>query len=310
MPSLKNKTVCVTGAGGFIGSALCHTLLSAEAHVIALDNFSEGSRGNLKGIEADIEIVESDIRDLDSLRTPLKKSQVVFHLAALDSRTQCQKNFPLAVDINIKGTANILSLCEHVDRIIFSSSAMVYGEAEYLPIDESHPLSANEPYAVSKIASEQLFKAYECMHNIPYTIVRNFNTYGPRQNPNSLIPSLIIEGLTHDKIDVWSPDVVRDLQYVDDCATRLLAIAESGCTLNEILNLGTGHGITTGDLTQLICDILGTSWRDCHKPKPISSKLICNPDKLNSLVQLPTGIGLISGLKNTIEFYRHSLSQQ
>jgi len=301
---LENSTVCVTGAAGFIGSALCAELINKGCHVIALDNFSYGHDSNIEEIKDKLEIVKADVRDIDSLKKHIKKSQIIFHLAAIDDRKTCQKNFSVAFDINTKGTANILSLCSKVDRVIFLSSNMVYGESKYLPIDEKHPLDGFEPYAVTKIACEYLFRAYNFLNNIPFTVIRNFNTFGPKQSQRSMIPTLIIEALTKKEIEVWTPGVVRDFQYVDNCIDALIKVVESESTRGETINLGSGKGITTGEITAIICKYLNTTWVNLKKPTPVSNKLICDIRKIKALTDWKPKIALEEGLKKTIEYYK------
>lgn len=302
--NIDGKKVCVTGAGGFLGSSLCRALVSRNANVVAIDNFSVGTPTALQDLKSDLEIVMADVRDLDSLRGHLPDCEVVFHLAAIDNRTTCQRDFALAFDVNVKGTSNVLSLCSGAERVIFASSTMVYGEPRYLPIDEVHPLDGYEPYAVTKIAGEYLCRAFRFNQDLRFTIVRNSNTYGPGQGKDYLVPSLIIQGLTQEQIEVWTPTVIRDFQYVDNCIEGLIIVAESESTLGETINLGTGRGITTGECTELICSQLETTWIDRKKPAPVSSKLICDIAKLELLTGWKPNIELKEGLRLTIEHYR------
>jgi len=301
---IEGKTVCVTGAAGFLGSSLCRQLVLKDARVIALDNFAVGQRGNLREIEDQVEVVTADVTDLDSLKKPIMRSQIVFHLAAIDNRVTCQKNFALAFDVNTKGTANVLSLCSNVERVVFTSSTMVYGEPKYLPIDEKHPLDGYEPYAVSKIAAEHLFRAYHFLQSVPFTIVRNSNTFGPGQGRDYLVPSLIIEGLTKEQIEVWTPGVLRDFQYVDNCIDALIKVVESESTLGETMNLGSGKGITTGELADIICKYLDTTWVDTKKPPPVSSKLISDVTKIKALTGWEPKVSLEEGLQRLIEHWK------
>ena len=309
MTMINTQTVCVTGAAGFLGSKLCGELLSRGSSVIAIDNFEIGKRSSLSEIESNIEIVKADIRDKESLKDSIKKSDTIFHLAAIDDRKLCQQNYELAVDINIKGTANVLSLCNSMQRFIYMSSNMVYGEARYLPIDELHPLDGYEPYSTTKISSEYLCRGYDFINEVPYTIVRNFNTFGPGQNKSSLIPTLIIEGLTKKKIEVWTADTVRDFQYIDNCIDNLIKIAESESLVGEVVNLGNGYGTTIGEITNKICELLGTINVYIKKPKPVSHKTISNVTKLKTMIDWDPKVSLEEGIKRTIEYYREELKK-
>lgn len=309
MNEIRGKTVCVTGAAGFLGSSLCLELVARKCQVIALDNFKIGDRRNLKEIEDRVEIVTADVRDLDALKEHIRKSQIIFHLAGIDNRKSCQKNFELAFDVNIRGTFNVLSLCSNVERVVFTSSNMVYGESRYLPIDEKHPLDGYEPYAVTKIACEYLFKAYDFIQSLPFTIVRNFNTFGPRQSPSSLIPTLIIEGLTKKQIEIWTTDVVRDFQYVDNCIDALIKVAESESTVGETVNLGTGRGITLGEVADMVSSYLHTTWVDLKKSPPVSHKHISDITKIKQLTGWEPKVNFEEGLQRTFEYYKSILKQ-
>ena len=302
--NLKNKTICVTGGAGFIGSALCRELVSKGSKVISLDNYSTGKLENLKELESQIEIVKADITDLKSLEKPLSQSQVIYHLAAVENRQTCQKNPRLAFENNINGTSNVLSLCSNAERVVFMSSEMVYGESRYLPIDEKHPMDGREVYAVSKIADEYLCKAYNFAQNVPFTIIRNFNTFGPKQSQTSLIPSLIMEGLTKNQIEVWAPGVVRDFLYIDNCVDALVKVVESESAKNEIVNVGSGKGITTGEVAEIICKYLNVAWIDLKKPMPEGAKFISDTKKIKSLTDWKPKISLEKGLERTIEYYK------
>lgn len=301
---LEGKTVCVTGAAGFLGVSLCRELVSRGANVIALDNFSIGNQDRLADIKDRIEVVTADVRDIESIRPSITKSRVVYHLAAIDNRKTCEKDPCLAFTVNSMGTANVLSLCSNVERVVYMSSTMVYGEPRYLPVDEMHPLDGYDPYAVSKIAAEYLFRAFHFTRAVPFTIVRNTNTFGPGQGRGYLIPSLIIEGLTRDRIEVWTPGVLRDFQYVDNCIDALIKIAESEAAAGETINLGSGQGITIGEFASIVCRFLNTTWVDMEKPAPVSSRLVSDISKLKALTGWEPKVSLEEGLQRTIEHYR------
>ena len=304
MTKIETQTVCVTGAAGFLGSKLCRELAYRGSNVIAIDNFAIGERGCLSEIENKIEIIKADIRDKDSMKEYINKSDTIFHLAAIDDRKACQKDYELAFNVNVKGTANILSLCSSMQRFIYMSSNMVYGEARYLPIDELHPLDGYEPYATTKISSEYLCKGYNFTNEVSYTIVRNFNTFGPGQNKSSLIPTLIVEGLKNNKIEVWAADTVRDFQYIDNCIDGLVSIAESEALVGETLNLACGYGITIGEITDMICMYIDAKRIDIKKPNPISHKSIGNITKLKSMLDWEPKVSLEKAVERTIDYYR------
>lgn len=308
MMKIEGKTICVTGAAGFLGCHLCRKLVSQGAKVIALDNFSVGQRQNLREIEKELEIVEADVRDIQSLKNPIKSSQIAVHLAGIAMPRTCQQNLGLAFDVNVKGTANILSLCSDVERVIFLSSIMVYGEPRYLPIDDRHPLDGRDSYSITKIMSEYLLKAYHYVQGIPFTIIRNSNTFGPGQSADYLIPTFIIQGLTQKKIEIWDPKVIRDFLYVDDTVEAITRVLESEASSCEIMNLGSGQGVATGELADFVCRLLDTTWSDVKKPSPVSSKLISDITKIKALTGWEPKISLEEGLQRTIEYYKSTLA--
>ena len=301
---LAGTTVCVTGAAGFLGQHLLQKLLERGAKVIALDNFAVGRRDALKGLDGDITVCQADIRDLESIREPLAESEVVYHLAAIANPRTCQNDFPLAFDVNVRGTANVLEACKHVKRFVFLSSIMVYGEPRYLPIDERHPLDGRDPYAASKIICEELVKISNYIHQIPFTIVRNSNTYGPNQGEDYLAPTLIRQGLETGVIEIWDPRTIRDFLFIDDTVEALTVIVETETTAVEIINLGSGLGASAGQLADLISEKLGVSWEDANKPAPISSKLIADTAKLKALTGWQQRVSLEEGVDRAIESFR------
>lgn len=306
---IEGKTICVTGAGGFLGRHLCPKLASQGAKVIALDNFTVGRKQNLEGIKNQLEIVEADVRDVQSLKNVIEKSQAIIHLAAIANPRTCQKDFGLAFDINIRGTANILSLCSNMERVVFLSSIMVYGEPKYLPIDDRHPLDGRDSYSISKIMPEYLFKAYHYVQGIPFTIIRNSNTFGPGQANDYLIPTLIIQALTQKRIEIWDPRIIRDFLYVDDTVEAIIKVLEAESTANEIMNLGRGQGIATGELADIVCKLLDSQWIDVKKPSPVSSKLISDISKIKALTGWEPKVSLEEGLRKSIEYYKLTVAK-
>lgn len=304
---LQDKTVCVTGGSGFIGNHLCRALMSRCAKVIALDDFSVGQKERLADIAGNVEIVMVDIRDREKLEAPIKKSQVVFALAAIANPRTCQQDFTRTFDVNILGTSNILSHCADVERVVFPSSIMVYGEPRYLPLDDRHPIDARDPYSTSKIMCEQLCKVYNYMDKIPYTIVRNCNIFGPGQDSDYLIPTLILQGLTAEKIEIWDPRTIRDFLYIDNCVDAYIRILGSDSTVGETMNLGSGQGIAAGELAEMVCQRLNTTWVDVKKPSPVSSKLIGDISKIKALTGWEPRVSLAEGLDRTIAYFKSTV---
>ena len=303
---IKDTTVCVTGAAGFLGQHLSAKLLELGAHVIALDDFSVGTSGSLGSIAHEVEICHADIRDLESIKEPLGKAAVVYHLAAIANPRTCQRDFPLAFSVNVTGTANVLQSASNVGRLVLLSSIMVYGEPTYLPIDDRHPLGGKDPYSASKIICEQLVNISHFIDDMPYTIIRNSNTYGPSQSRDYLAPTLILQGLEDGVIEIWDPKTIRDFLYVDDTVDALIKVVQTEAASGETITLGSGLGISAGELADIISSQLGVEWVDAKKAAPVSSKLIADTSKLKALTGWHQKIGLEEGLSRTIDHFRQS----
>ena len=305
---LNGKTVCVTGAAGFLGRHLCSKLLERGAAVIALDNFVVGSNQALAQLEGALEVSHADICNPASIKDPLSKSDVVFHLAAIANPRTCQNDFPLAFDVNVKGTQHVLEASQHVERIVFLSSIMVYGEPRYLPIDDRHPLDGKDPYAASKKISEELVKICNQIYQVPFTIVRNSNSFGPHQSTDYLIPTLIQQGLVLGEIEIWDPRTIRDFLFVEDTVEALIQSVETEAASGEIVNLGSGLGVSAGELADFIANHLGVKWIDAKKPAAVSSKLIADTNKIKALTGWEQQISLEDGLIQTIEHFKNVFS--
>ena len=184
---------------------------------------------------------------------------------------------------------------------------MVYGEPRYLPIDDRHPLDGRDPYSIMKIMSEYLFKAHDYIQRLPFTIVRNSNSFGPGQDSSYLIPTLIIQGLTKKEIEIWDPSIIRDFLYVDDTIEALIRITTSESARGEIINLGRGQGIAAGELADIICKSVDATWVDVHKPSPVASKLISDISKIKALTGWEPKVSLEEGLARTAEYYKSTL---
>ena len=301
---LEGKTICVTGAAGFLGRHLCSKLIQQKAKVLALDNFSIGSRDALSDLSEHLTICQADICDLEAIRQPLSQADAIYHLAAIANPRTCASNFKLAFDVNVRGTEHVLEASQHVERFVCLSSIMVYGEPRYLPIDERHPLEGRDPYAATKIICEELVKIANHIHKTPYTIVRNSNTYGPFQSTDYLAPTLVRQGLENGVIEIWDPRVIRDFLFVDDTVDALVGMLETEAASGEIINLGGGLGVSAGELADLICQQLGVSWVDVKKPAPVSSKLIADTSKLQALTGWRKQVSLEQGVALTVEHFK------
>ena len=254
------KKVLVTGADGFIGSHLVECLLEKGYGVRAFVYYNSfGNWGWLDTLPKeklkDIEIFTGDIRDPNGVRTAMKGAAQVFHLAALIAIPFSYHSPDSYVDTNIKGTLNVLQAARELEteKVMVTSTSEVYGTAQYVPIDEKHPFQGQSPYAATKIGADRLAESFYRSFGLPVSIVRPFNTYGPRQSARAVIPTIISQLLAgKEEIRLGSLAPTRDFNYVKDTAAGFLSIAESDRTIGQEINIATGREITIGDLAGII----------------------------------------------------------
>jgi NAD dependent epimerase/dehydratase len=259
----KMKKVFITGAAGFIGSHLVENCVSQNLDVVAFVRYnSKNSWGWLEEtlVKNEIEIIQGDIRDFDSVNKAMKGCDTVFHLAALIGIPYSYIS-PLAyLRTNIEGTYNILEAAKanEVPNVIITSTSETYGSAQYIPIDEKHPMVGQSPYSATKIAADQLAVSYFKSFDMPVKIARPFNTYGPRQSARAIIPTIITQILTGKKqLHLGNLEPTRDLNYVQDTVKGFLAIANQPKFIGEIINIGTGYEISVRDLVKTLLNLIG-----------------------------------------------------
>lgn len=315
--SVGGKKVLVTGADGFIGSHLSERLLSRGAEVRALVLYNSfGQSGWLdtlpKETRAQIEIVSGDIRDPYRTRAIMRDVEIVFHLASLIAIPYSYCAPESYVATNVSGTLHVLqgALGEHVKRVVHVSTSEVYGSARNIPMDEDHPLSAQSPYAASKIAADQLAISFRRTYGLDVTIARPFNTFGPRQSARAIIPTIITQVLSgRGPIQLGSTTPLRDFTHVDDIVEGLIAVAEHENTAGETINLGSGAEISIGDLVQRISVIAGKTVKvvsDARRVRPPESevdRLLCDNRKAASMLGWKPTVSLDDGLRLTIDWF-------
>lgn len=254
----------VTGADGFIGSHLVEKLLTRGYQVRAFCIYnSSGSNGWLdtlpKEIKQNIEIELGDIRDFNRVKQVISGCEEVFHLAALIAIPYSYQAPSSYIETNINGTLNILQAAREKDvkKIIHTSTSEVYGSAQFVPISEEHPLQAQSPYAATKIGADQLALSFFRSFNIPVTILRPFNTYGPRQSARAVIPTIITQIASGAKtINLGSLTPTRDFNFISDTCDAFIAVAESTRTVGEIFNSASNFEISIGDTANLISKVM------------------------------------------------------
>jgi len=319
---LSGKKVLITGAGGFIGSHLVEETLNVGARVSALVKYnSRNEWGNLELLSEQaknsIEVILGDIRDPYFVEKTVKGCHVIFHLAALIGIPYSYRSPESYVDTNIKGTLNILeaSLKAGVEKVVQTSTSETYGTALYTPIDENHPLQGQSPYSATKIAADMLAESYGRSFGLPVTIIRPFNTYGPRQSARAVIPTVATQVLSgRKKIKLGSLAPVRDLTFVKDTVRGFVNIAKNERAVGETINVGYGKGINIRELAKLISKLAGISpeiVEDASRTRPKDSEvmaLICNNSKAKKLIDWEPLTSLTDGLLSTMEFIEGNLN--
>jgi NAD dependent epimerase/dehydratase len=309
------KNILVTGADGFIGSHLVEILASAGHHVKALSQYNSFNYwGWLEGLSAEgrIEVLSGDVRDPHYCKAITKDIDVIYHLAALIAIPYSYMAPDSYVDTNVKGTLNICqsALENGVKRVIHTSTSEVYGTAQYVPIDERHPLQPQSPYSASKIAADAMAMSFHNAFDLPLTVARPFNTYGPRQSARAVIPTIITQIAAGKKtIKLGDVTPTRDFNYVEDTCAGFIALANCDESVGEIVNIGSNFEISVGDTLNLIRDIMGSDVEfvtDSQRVRPQNSevhRLWCDNTKIHSLTGFQPRVPLRDGLKITIDWF-------
>jgi dTDP-glucose 4,6-dehydratase len=311
----QGKRVLVTGAGGFIASHLVERLVAEGARVRAFVRYnSRNDPGMLKLIPADVfsqlEIVQGDLRDNEAVRKAMQGVDTVFHLGALIAIPYSYVNPREVVDVNILGTLNVLMAARDfgVRRIVHTSTSEVYGTAQYVPIDEKHPLQGQSPYSASKIGADRIAESFYRSFEVPVVTLRPFNAFGPRQSARAVIPTIITQALTRDEVKLGSLEPSRDFTFVADTVEGFLRVASADNVLGEEINLGNDNTIRIGDLAGKIFDIIGKTPKlvaDPQRVRPGKSevmKLWASNQKAKELIGWTPRIPLDEGLRRTIEW--------
>ena len=318
--NLKNKNVFVTGAGGFIGSQLCSHLVNNGANVTAMLHYNSRSDwSNLEYLDNDtkssIKVVKGNIEDSSFLDTHTKGQNVIFHLAALIGIPYSYEAPLSYVKTNIEGTVNVLESARKNDTelVVNTSTSETYGSAIYTPIDELHPMQGQSPYSASKISADKLAESYYNSFKLPVMTIRPFNTYGPRQSSRAVIPTIISQLLTEDKLTLGELSPVRDFTYVDDTVNGFICAAKNHEHIGEVINLGYGKAATIGETAELIMNIMNVKKEIISENSRIRPKdsevlhLISDNQKANNLLNWQPTVDLKSGLEKTIEFVSKNL---
>lgn len=314
---LQGKRVLITGADGFIGSHLTEALLEEGCSVKAFCYYNSfNSWGWLDTLSKEtlkqIEVFTGDIRDPNGVRKAMENIDVVFHLAALIAIPFSYHSPDSYVDTNIKGTLNVLQAARdlNIEKLLVTSTSEVYGTAIYVPIDEKHPKQGQSPYSATKIGADHLAESYFRSFNLPVSIVRPFNTYGPRQSARAVIPTIISQLMNGSKeIKLGSLHPTRDLLFVKDTAQGFIEIAKSDKCLGEEVNIATQDEISIGDLAAKLIQLINPEAMvisDDVRLRPEKSeveRLLGSNSKILSLTDWKPNYTLDEGLNQTVEWF-------
>jgi len=305
----------VTGAAGFIGSHLVEELVRRGARVRAFVHYgSDRDVGNLAFLPPEIlrnvEVVSGDILDVETVSQVCAGVDLVFHLAALVGIPYSYRSPRDVVETNVIGTLNVLAAARlhEVQRLVQTSTSEVYGTAQTVPIDESHPLVGQSPYAASKIGSDQLAISFHRSFGLPVSLVRPFNTYGPRQSARAIIPTIISQALAGSSIRLGSVTPTRDFNYVTDTAAGFIAVAASDTTIGGTFNIGTGTETSVGAVVALVSEIVGRELvvvADPQRVRPATSevdRLVADASLLRSATGWAPMVDLPDGLRRTADW--------
>jgi len=318
---LSNKKILITGADGFIGSHLTEELVQSGANVRAFVFYNSfNSWGWLdhspEEIKKNMDVFAGDVRDPHGVKKAMEGCDIVFHLAALIAIPYSYHSPDTYVDTNVKGTLNVVQAARELDvkKVIHTSTSEVYGTARFVPITEEHPLQGQSPYSASKIGADHIAMSFYKSFETPVSIIRPFNTYGPRQSARAVIPTIITQIATGKrKIKLGSIHPTRDFNYVKDTVKGFISIAESDRSIGEIINIGSNFEISIGKTFELISDVMDTEIElvsDDQRVRPDKSeveRLWADNSKAKELVgwqpEYGGKEGFRRGLSETVEWF-------
>ena len=317
------EKILVTGADGFIGSHLTEELVKQGFDVKAFSLYNSfNTWGWLDTLPQDImenvEVFTGDVRDPNGVREAMKGTDAVFHLAALIAIPFSYHSPDAYVDTNIKGTLNVLQAAKQLDldKVLITSTSEVYGTAQYVPIDESHPYQGQSPYSATKIGADRLAESFYRSFGLPVAIVRPFNTYGPRQSARAVIPTIITQLLAgKEEIRLGSLTPTRDFNFVKDTAQGFIEVYRSDKTVGEEINIATQNEISIGELAEELIKQINPQAKivcDEERLRPEKSevnRLLGSNEKIKMLTDWEPRFTFEEGLAQTIDFFRDNLEK-
>ena len=319
--NLEGKKVLVTGSEGFIGSHLTEKLVELGVDVTAFVLYNSFNNWGwidtfAPQVKNQIKVMTGDVRDENCMRQAVENIDIVFHLAALIAIPYSYYAPSSYVDTNIKGTLNVLQACRDagVEKVVHTSTSETYGTAQYVPIDEKHPLQGQSPYSASKIGGDMMAESFYRSFGTPVAVIRPFNTYGPRQSARAVVPTIISQLLSgYEEIKLGALSPTRDLNYVKDTVEGFIKIAESDKSIGQVINIGSGKEISIGDLADKIIKLTGKDAKVVSEEQRIRpeksevNRLCADNTKALNLTGWEPRYTLDEGLKETIQWVENNL---
>lgn len=315
------KRVLITGSGGFIGSHLAERLVELGATVKAFVRYnSRNDWGALQLIPTDklqqIEVIVGDLRDGEAVHQATKGIEVVFHLGSLIAIPYSYIHPKETIETNIMGTLNVLTAARNnsIEKLIHTSTSEVYGTAQYIPIDEKHPLQGQSPYSASKIGADMVVQSFFCSFGVPVATIRPFNTFGPRQSARAVIPAIISQALAREQIILGALHPTRDYTYVSDIVDAFIKVPEFPNLAGEVINVGSNFEISIGDIARKVIAIIGKNKDivvDEKRIRPEKSevqRLWCDNTKARELLKWEPKISFDEGLRATVDWISKNMS--
>lgn len=312
--------VLVTGAGGFIGSHLTEHLTGLGADVCAFVRYNSRNDPGLlrllpKESQEQVRFVMGDLKDADAVRSAVRDVEIVFHLGSLIAIPYSYIHPRETVETNVLGALNIFEAARDagVGKVVHTSTSEVYGTARYIPIDENHPLQGQSPYSASKIGADKLAESFYRSFDVPIATIRPFNTYGPRQSARAVIPTIIAQALTQEKVVLGATHTTRDYTFVGDLVRAFVLVAESPRTAGETVNVGSNSEISIGTVAEMVASLVGKEIEvvtDSDRLRPEKSeveRLWCDNTRARDLLGWSPAVPLKEGLLQTIAWFREHL---
>jgi NAD dependent epimerase/dehydratase len=317
-----NKKLLITGAGGFIGSHLVERLIGLGAKTRAFVRYnSRNNWGLLELLPGDklkeIEIIAGDLRDSQAVRDAARDADMIFHLGSLIAIPYSYVHPQEAIETNIMGTLNILMAAREngIEKVIHTSTSEVYGTAQYVPIDEKHPLQGQSPYSASKTGADMIAESFYRSFDVPVATIRPFNTYGPRQSARAVIPTIISQALTGEQVRLGSLHPTRDYTYVDDVVEAFIKVAESPKSIGKVINIGSNFEMSIGDIAKKILSIMEkdniaivTDERRVRPEKSEVERLWCDNALAKKVLGWEPGTSFDTGLRKTIKWMSDNIN--